>query len=326
MGKLKFSIFCTGLIAEKMAATVVKMEDIELYAVAARDQKRAEIFAQKYGFQKAYGSYQQLAEDPQSDLIYIASLHSFHAEQVKLCLEHGRNVLCEKPFTVNAREAKELICLAQQKKVFLMEAVWTRFLPFVAELKRILQSGDLGKVCSLTADFGGNAMGVERIARPELAGGALLDVGVYCLTLASMLFGNTVEKSFSAASFTDTGVDGENSMILQYADGRIATLRSSVVCPYSNKAVIYCEKGRVELENFWNAQEILVYKTGRTVPEIYRTPCGISGYEYEVETAARAIAAGETECAEMPLSETLRIMEWMDQFRAEWGLRYPFES
>lgn len=325
MGKMNFSILCAGNIAETMAKTVSRMSEVTPYAIAARDLSRAQALADKYGFQKAYGSYEELAKDENAGLIYVASPHSHHYEHAKLCLENGRNVLCEKAFTANSKQAEELIRLAESKNLFIMEAVWTRFQPFVSKLHEILDSGMIGEPLTLTATFGADLRHVERLVQPELAGGALLDLGIYPLTFASLFFGSEIERIASAAVKSDKGVDAQENITLVYKDGRMAVLNASFLCNMKNTGIIYGRKGRAEVEPFWYPQEIKVYLNGEEEPKVYPVPFDFTGYEYEVRAAVRAIESGETECAEMTHKETLRIMGIMDQLREEWGVRYPFE-
>lgn len=325
MKKLNYSILCAGNIAEKMAKTVSQMSEVTPYAIAARDLTRAQSLADKYGFHKAYGSYEELVKDENVDLVYIASPHSFHYEQAKLCLEHGKHVLCEKSFTVNKKQAEELFELARSRNLFIMEAVWTRFLPFAAKLHEILDSGMIGTLYTLTATFGENLTHRNRIVSPELAGGSLLDQGIYPLTFASMVFGTEIEKIQSACVKSDRGVDAQDSMTLVYKDGHMAVLNNSFLCRMKNRGIIYGAKGRIELEPFWYPQEILVLFNDGSEQKVYDVPFEISGYEYEVRAAVKAIESGKLECAEMPQEETLRILGIMDQLRDEWGIHYPCE-
>ena len=256
--KKKFSILCCGRIAETMASTVEKMEEAELYAVAARDLGRAKAFAEKHGFQKYYGSYEELAADGGSDLVYVASPHSHHEKLVKLCLEHGRNVLCEKPLTVNKGKAEGLFQMAKSRGLFLMEAMWTRFLPSIRKMRDLLDGGVIGEPVSLVASFGGNVQEDPRLNSPELAGGALLDTGVYLLTMAELVFGKEAEQIVSSVVKTEQGVDGLSTVIMKFPGGKQATLVDSIVCPLDNRAIIYGEAGYLELENFYRCQKISV--------------------------------------------------------------------
>ncbi|MBE6822062.1 MAG: GNAT family N-acetyltransferase [Ruminococcaceae bacterium] len=325
MKKINFSILCAGNIAETMAKTVSQMEEVTCYAIAARDLERARKLADKYGFQKAYGSYEELAKDENAGLIYIASPHSHHFEHAKLCLENGKNVLCEKAFTANARQAEELFRVAEEKKLFITEAVWTRFQPFVPKIREILESGVIGTPLTMTATFAQDLTHVQRLVSPELAGGVLLDLGIYNLTFASLFFGNDIKDITSTAIKSDRGVDAQDSITLTYRDGKMAILHCSFLSKEKNQGIIYGQKGRIEVEPFWHPQEIKVFLNDQTEPIVYRVPFDFTGYEYEVRAAVKAINRGASECPEMPHQETLRIMKIMDDLRADWGVRYPFE-
>lgn len=327
MKKIKLSILGAGNIARRMAATAKAMpQEVELYAVASRELGRAEEFAGRFGFLKAYGSYEEMLSDPGSDLVYIATPHSHHGEQVRLCLEHGKNVLCEKPFTPNAAQARALFELAEQKGLFVMEAFWSRLLPFWPKLRGILKDGGLGPAHSLQADFGSYSCQVPRMRAPELAGGALLDVGVYCLHFADMLFGSEIDSISSAATLTEQGVDAQSTAVFRYRDGRLAVLSSSMVSPLKNQALIFCEKGYIRLDEFWKAEKILVYPTGETQPQVYHCPLEDNGFEYELRAAAQAIREGRTQCREISHEDTLRILTQADALRRQWGMKYPFEE
>lgn len=325
MKRFNFSILCAGNIARKMAETVSQMEEVTAYAVAAREISRAQALAEEFGFSRAYGSYEELVCDEAVDLVYIASPHPFHYEHVKLCLEHGKHVLCEKPFTVNAGQAEELFALARQKNRFLGEAVWTRFLPFAAKVRELLESGAIGEPCTLTATFGEDLSHVERLVSPQLAGGALLDLGVYPLHFASMFFGTEVEKIESSAVKSDRGVDAQNSVILTFKNGRMAVLNSSFLCGMKNSGVIYGTLGRIEAEPCFCPQSVRVIRSGEKEPRIIDVPFDHTGYEYEVRAAVRAISEGKLFFDEMPPQETMRILGITDQLRAEWGIHYSFE-
>ena len=199
MEKMKMGILGSGGIAHTMANTVKQMADVELYAVGARTLEKAQSFAEEFGMPKAYGSYEELAADPELDLVYVATPHSHHYPHVKLLLEHGKNVLCEKAFTVNADQARELFQMAEEKKLLLTEAIWTRYIPIQKTLNEVIESGAIGKVHSMTANLCYLISGVERLKKPELAGGALLDVGVYPLNFACMIDRTPVDKVTSDA-------------------------------------------------------------------------------------------------------------------------------
>ena len=322
---MKMGILGAGGIAGTMAATIAQMDTVESWAVAARDLSRAQAFAEKYGFQKAYGSYEEMLKDPELELVYIATLHPLHYEHVKLCLEHGKHVLCEKAFTMNAKQARELFALAAEKKLLLTEAIWTRYIPMRFILDGLLKSGIIGTPRSLTANLCYCLDHKERNLKPELGGGALLDIGIYPLNFACMVFPGEIANMISSCRMNEYGVDDSDSIILNYADGQTAVLYSCQSASSDRNCVIYGTKGYIVAENVNNCQGVRVYNPRHELIQDIRAPKQISGYEYEVEACMEAIAHGWLECPQMPHAENIRMMEVMDQLRADWGLKYPME-
>ncbi len=326
LGKVNVGILGTGNIASVMASTIESMKGVKLYAAASREKVKADVFAGKHGCKKAYGSYEELAADKKVDLIYIATPHSEHFSNAKMCIEYGKPVLCEKAFTANAHQAEELIKFAEEKGVFITEAMWTRYMPMLTTIREVIGSGVIGDVKTLTANLGYVIDGIDRLKNPALAGGALLDVGVYPLNFALMLFGNSIEKIVSSCTYTDTGVDEQNSITLHYYDGRVAHLNSSMNSLSDRMGIVYGTKGYIIVENINNFESIAVFDSQYKKVGTYKCPKKISGYEYEVEASIRAIKDHQLECAEMPHSETIRVMKIMDSLRKEWGIVYPFEK
>lgn len=322
---MNVGILGAGRIAVAMAQTLNGMEDACAYAVASRDIRRAEEFAEKNHVEKAYGSYAEMLMDDKVDLVYIATPHSHHLEHGKLCISYGKPVLCEKSFTANVKQAKELLAYAKEKNVFITEAIWTRYMPSRKLIADILSSGELGELKGLSANLGYDVVDKERMVRPELAGGALLDVGVYPLNFASMCFGNEIEKITSACVWSPTGVDAQDAMILTYKDGRLATLHAGMLAATEQYGIVYGTKGYMIAYNINNVDRIEIFSSDRKSIRTVEVPKQITGYEYEIRACMRALEAGMLECEEMPHSETLQMMEWMDNIRADWGLRYPFE-
>ncbi len=319
---VKMGFIGAGTIAEIMAKTINEMDCVEAYAVSARELGRAEKFAEKYGFQKAYGSYEEMLSDTEVQLVYIATPHSHHYKHVKMCLEAGKNVLCEKAFTVNAQQARKLLNLAKEKNLLLTEAIWTRYMPSRNMINDLIESGVIGEVTSLTANLGYVLDHVERMIKPELAGGALLDLGVYPINFARMVMGTNI-KEVSAQAVFEHGVDMINSIVFSYEDGKMATLQSNGRAVLDRKGVIFGTKGYIEVTNINNPEMIRVYDKDHKETASYFPPKQISGYEYEVEACVRAMENGELECPEMPHEETICIMELMDQIRESWGYEIP---
>lgn len=326
------AILGAGNIARQMAKTLRLMkargDKVELYAVGSRDKARAEAFAQAEGFAKAYGSYEELLRDDGVDLVYIATPHSHHGEQIEQCVTHGKAVLCEKAFTATAAQAEHALALAKEKGVLVTEAIWTRYVPMRRMLDELLASGAIGTPRVLTANLGYTIYDKERIRRPELAGGALLDVGVYVLNFAAMVFGTQVERMESSVRLMDTGVDMQESITLHYPDGRMAELMATAACNTSRRCWIYGDQGCAEVDNVNNPRRITLYANANdpaSVTRVIDAPPQLTGYEYEVLACLRALETGALECPEMPHAETLRIMRWMDTLRRSWDMRYPFE-
>lgn len=324
-GNFNIGIMGSGNIAGIMAGTINKMKNVRVYAVASRQQVHADVFAGKYGCKKAYGSYADLVADKKVDLIYVATPHSEHYENVKMCLEAGKPVLCEKAFTLNAAQAEELVRIAAEHKVFLAEAMWTRYMPMLTTIREVIGSGIIGEPKTLTANLGYMISDKERLTNRALGGGALLDVGVYTINFALMIFGHNISKIASCCTFTETGVDEQNAICLQYYDGKAANLNSSMVSLSDRQGIIYGTKGFAVVENINNFESIAVYDKQYKKVASYKCPKQISGYEYEVAACIDAIKCGLIECAQMPHSETLRVMRIMDEIRSQWGMKYPCE-
>ena len=302
---------------------------VEAYAVASRTLSRAQKFAADYGVRHAYGSYEELANDPQVDLIYVATPHSEHYNNILLCLEHNKNLLVEKAFTANALMASEVIALAEEKGVFLCEAMWTRFLPAVQMVKDWIFAGKIGKVESVEADFSMPLTHIDRLRKPELAGGALLDLGIYSLTFADMFLNgdaaNPIVKTESKCVKFSTGVDATDWMDLVYASGQVAHLKTSMVAPLKNEGVIYGTEGFIRVQNLNDMVEIQLFDVAGTLVESVKPPRIENCYEYEVLGCKAAMEKGLKECPEMPHSKTMQMMTQMDSLRAAWGVSYPFE-
>lgn len=322
---MKLGILGAGNIARKMAATVNEMEHVEAYAVASRDLQKAREFAQKWNIRKAYGSYEEMLNDPEVELVYVCTPHSHHYEHSMLCLEHGKHVLCEKAFTVNADQARRLLAYGKEKKLLVAEAIWTRYLPMRLVLDQILERRVIGEPIALTANLCYSLKGIRRCTDPSLAGGALLDLGVYPINFAIMVFGNEIEKIESSCIKTDTGVDASNSITLTFKGDKMAVLHSSFLCTSDRRGVIFGSRGYIEFLNINNCEGINVYDKDYNLIESYKPFKFITGYEHEVEACRKAIEEGELECKQMPHSEIIKVMEVMDTIRAQWGLVYPGE-
>lgn len=322
---MKFSILGPGNIAKSLARAVQSVDGVVAYAVASRSYERAKTFADEWGYEKAYGSYEEMVKDPEVELVYIATPHSHHYQYAKMCLEHGKHVLLEKAFTVNARQAEELIHISEEKNLLLAEAIWTRYMPSRKMINDVIASGVIGEVTSLTANLGYPLKYKERMRKPELAGGALLDLGVYPINFALMVFRGQIKDVTASAVMSPNRVDWMNGITLTFDDGKMAVLHTDMLALLDRQGVINGEKGYIEVQNINNCEEIRVFDESRKMIERYQVPEQVNGYEYEVEACRQAVENGKYECPQMPHTETLRIMKLMDQIREMWGMTFPCE-
>jgi predicted dehydrogenase len=327
---LRWGIIGAGLIAHKLADAVNIDPNSTLVAVASKSAKRAQSFASQYGIEGT-DDYAALASRSDIDVIYIATTHNFHYENALLALQHKKHLLIEKPFTVNAQQAQELIELARQNGCFLMEAIWVRFLPSMIRLKQILQSGIIGDIRLFNISFGGIAQAqyLPRLTDPQLAGGVTLDMGIYPITFVNYLLDAKPTASKSFCRFAATGVDELATYQLQYESGCIASINTSFNLLTRMEAMIYGSLGYVEFPHFQQGNTFTVHIHNGT-RDIERSDTITeqnhgNGFIYQVAEVVRQIRAGKLESDIIPLSETLATMQLMDNLRAEWGFRYPFE-
>jgi predicted dehydrogenase len=323
---IKWGILGTGGIAHKFAPGLGDLPNIELLAVGSRSQSSADAFADEFKIERRYSSYEALARDPDIDAIYISTPHPFHKENTLLCLANGKAVLCEKPFAINAKEALEMISFAREKKVFLMEAMWTRFLPHMMKVRELIANDTIGEVRMLEADFGfrTDVNSESRLFDPELGGGALLDVGIYPVSLAFMLFGAPVEvKSF--ARLGSTGVDEEAAMIFSHREGQLSLLSTAIRLTTPFEATIAGTKGFIRIGSpWWGPSNFTLHLGGKKSKKI-KVDTPLNGYNYEALEVSQCLRDGKLESEIMPLDETLAIMKTLDAIRAQWGLKYPME-
>ena len=328
--KIRWGILGPGGIAHKFAIGLKAVPDTEIVAVGSRDPQRANTFADTFDIPHRHGSYIELANDPEVDVIYVATPHPFHKECAMLCLEAGKAVLCEKPLTVDAEQAEELIACARERKQFLMEAMWTRFLPVIVKVREWLTEGAIGKPRLLTADHGSRkTLSTEilegRLFNPKLGGGGLLDVGVYTVALAYMVFG-APSKITSLAHIGATNVDEQASILLGYDAGQIANLFCAIRTETSKEARIIGTAGSIHIPEFWQATSATLNRTGKD-PVHIKIPFTANGFENQAIEVINCIRKGKLESRIMPLDESLSIMKTMDAVREQWGLEYPpFDS
>lgn len=325
---MRIGIIGAGHIAEKMSRTTREMKGTTAYAVASRSLEKARNFASEWGFEKAYGSYRELCDDPDVELVYVATPHSHHLDPVKMALNAGKPVLCEKSFAANAREASEMIGLSHEKGVFLCEAMWTRFLPLSLKISELLKSGVIGEPKSLYANLSYPVSWKPRLQKAELAGGALLDLGVYCINFARMYFGVDIERIESTClkGGENDAVDMQETITMVYRDGRIANLQSSALCASARTGMICGTEGYLMVDNINCPELVTVFnKNHEPVAEYHNPEPMITGFEYEVRACIDSIKAGRIESEFITHDETLAIMEIMDSLRKSWGVVFPMD-
>jgi len=325
---INWGIIGCGGIAHTFAQGLAKLNTGFLSAVASNSRARADLFASTYQVKTTYTNYSALVNDPSIDAVYIATTHNFHFENAKLCLSHGKHVLCEKPLTINAQQAAELIELAKRNRVFLMEAVWTRFLPAIKQLQTILKKGVIGELQTVQADFNitGNFPPSHRLLNKELAGGALLDLGIYPINFAHVVFGEHPEKIKSSAVIGETGVDESSFYWFEYSGGRRAILSSSFVNCSPTLATISGTKGFITIPDFLGARELNIHVSGQAPTTQKFDRSDDENFMFEIEHAIECINNKCLESPIFPLSNTLNIMKTMDILRDQWGLKYSIEE
>ena len=322
---LRVGIIGTGWIAEKAAITLNGLEECEACAVGSRSQETATAFAAKWNIQKAYGSYTALISDPDIDIVYVGTPHSHHFDVTKAALLAGKPCLVEKAFMANARQTKEIIDLAHERRVFLAEAIWTRYQPAVAMVRKFIGDGRIGQPRLVTATLGYSMGNKPRIMRPDLCGGALLDLGVYALNFVRMFFPADIVSMDGQCVKSQTGMDLTNAISLVLSDGMLCNLQSSAACVGDNIGVIAGTEGNLIIDNINNPQQITINGPNRTYVETIPVPRQITGYEYQFLACRQALIDGLLEPREMPHKETLYIMQLMDSLRQRWGVRYPMD-
>ncbi len=322
---MNIGILATGGIAKKMAGTINLMEEVKLYAVASRNLEKATDFATEYGAEKAYGNYDELLSDPNVDLVYIATPHHTHKDLMLECINKGKNVLCEKAFTINRKEAEEVFAAAKAKGVLVAEAIWTRYMPSLDLIKSLMTK--IGTITSISANLGYKISQVERIKDPQMGGGALLDIGVYPINFALMVHPQILSGISGLCVKAESGVDIKDSISLRFSDGVMATLFADATTISTRRGYIYGTEGFIEVENINCPEEIRLYDGNREpqLLETYKVSVK-TGYEFELLSCKKAIEEGLFECPEMPQEETLRVMGLLDALRHAWDVKLANEA
>ena len=300
----------------------ITLADAELMAVGSKTPGKAEALAKKYSVERCYTNYEKLLLDQEVDVVYVATTHNFHYENVLQCLNHGKHVLCEKVFTMNSKQADHLRNVARSKNLFLMEAMWTRFLPATKEINKIIAQGVIGDVKFLEVEFSFKKTDLEgRFYNIDLAGGSLLDQGIYTISYASMIFKKQPNCIKTNASMAPTGVDQRGTHIFEYEDGRAALIANSIAYYRRLSALIAGTEGHIEVPEFLKADRFFVTAGDKEIE--YNIPFESTGKGYEAQEAMDCIRAGKIQSDIMPIDETVEIMQTMDAIRGQWGLKYP---
>ena len=302
------------------------MEGASCYAIASRSLEKAQAFAEKWQVSCAYGSYSELIADENVDLVYVATPHSHHYDVTKEALENGKPCLVEKAFMANHRQAADIVRISRERKVFLAEAIWTRYQPAVQIVRQLISNGQIGTPRLITATLGYSMGNKPRIMRPDLCGGALLDLGVYAINFVRMFCDSPIEKMESQCVKSDTGMDLTNAISFTFANGMLANVQSSACCVGDNIGVIAGTEGNIIIDNINNPQRIRINKRDRVFVKDINVPKQITGYEYQFIACKQALEEGLIEPPQMPLEETLYIMKMMDELRFKWGVRYPMDE
>lgn len=324
MKKIRWGIAGPGNIANKFAQAIKNVDGAELCAVASRSVDKATEFANKYGIENIFSSYEDMASSDKIDAVYIATIHSFHKPCAELFLNAKKHVLCEKPICVNANQAKQLFECAKKSGMFLMEAMWTRFLPAIKETRAMIERGEIGTVMAFEADFCYRETPESSAILYDntLAGGGVLDVGIYPLNLSAYLFGNN-PKELIATAITDSGVDVLTQMTLTYDSGVISSLSCAIGVEKPATAYIYGAEGYIKLPTFYGADEIILVKNEEE--KYINMPFIGNGFEEEIIEACECIRMGKTQSDVMSHSESLAILNEMDDVRRQIGIKYPLE-
>ncbi|MBI9043392.1 MAG: Gfo/Idh/MocA family oxidoreductase [Anaerolineaceae bacterium] len=324
--KRNWGILATGNICNQMAQALTDAEEANILAAASRTQGKADVFTKRWNIPRSYGSYEVLVNDPDVEIIYIGSPHGLHYDHIKLCLNHGKHVLCEKAFTINAKQAEECIALAKEKSLFLMEGMWTRFFPLMVRLRELLKEDVLGKISLVQADFCIQRPfdPEHRLFKMELGGGALLDLGIYVLSFASMVLGQS-DQIIGDAVFGPAGSDELDTITTIYPDGVRGQFSCAIQIHRPHEAFIVGEKGYIKVhEGFYKPDKMTLHLNGQAA-EIIKLPARSNGLIHEVEEVHNCLDQGRIESEIMPLHETVELMSTMDDLRNQWGLKYPME-
>lgn len=321
---LRWGILSTGVIAKSFAETARRMGNVEITAVASRSAQSAEAFGEAYGIPKRYASYEALAADPDVDIVYVATPHSRHYADMKLLIDAGKHILCEKSFTTDAAQAVELLHMARERGVFVMEAFWTKLIPVYREVERLLAEGAIGEVRAVTAQYGYTTGREARKFDAALAGGTLLDIGVYAIGFACMMLGYSFDDVLSQLILNDSGTDATDAILLRRGKA-VAQLTCGIGFNMPTHGAVYGTKGHIDIPEFKNPERVTVFVDGEA-PRVIERPFEVNGYEYEIGEAERCVREGRLQSELMTWEQTVSVMRIMDEVRRQNGMRFPFEK
>jgi len=326
--KIRFGILGCGRIADEFVSDLVYAKGCECVAVGSRGLKKGKAFADKFGISRAYGSYDQLVSDGDVDVVYVATPHPFHMENTLASVKAGKGVLCEKPVAVNAGQFRKMRSAAEKKGVFLMEAMWTRFFPAIKQIRKWLDEGKIGEVLEVKAEFGVHFKvdAKHRIHNRSLGGGGLLDLGIYPVSFASLVFGAQPSRIESVVHKERNGVDDQADMLFQYSGGASACLSCSTRFAMKQEAIVYGSKGMIIIEkDFFHPSQVVLQMEGKGA-KVYEFGYEGNGLHFEAEHVGQCVSKGATESVLMSLDESMDIMKTMDRIRKGWKLKYPCEK
>lgn len=321
---MNWGILSTGVIARNFAETAKKMDDVHIHAVASRTQESAQAFAQQYDIPAAHVGALALAQDPDVDIVYIGTPHNAHYEGMKLMIEHGKHVLCEKSFTTDAKQAKEIFALAKEKGVFVMEAFWTKLCPVYRDVERLIAGGEIGEIRAVTAQYGYTTAREARKFDPAQAGGTLLDIGVYAIGFACMMLGYEFDEIKSNLIMNSVGTDAIDAVTLRKGDA-VAQLITAIGANMPLAGGVYGTKGHIDIPDFKNPQKVTVCVDGKA-PYAIERPFEINGFEYEIREAMACAAAGKLHSDLITPQQSVAVMEIMDEIRRQNDFAFLFEK
>jgi predicted dehydrogenase len=321
---IRWGILGTGRIARIFATALKEVDNTEIKAIGSRHIETAKKFSSDFNIEKAYGSYEEVAKDNDIDVLYIATPHNLHYENTMMGLENNKHVLCEKPFGINGKEARQMISKAHEKNLFLMEALWSRFLPNIIKTKEIIDSGEIGKIKLLTSYFAfkSTQKPEQRHFNIDLCGGSLLDIGIYNVFLSLFLLGKP-KDFFATAGLSKSGIDNSSSYTFKYDDDTLAVMFSSFIAETPTIAEIHGEKGKIFLEHRWFCPGSIKITSEEGKEKIISFDFKGNGYNYEADEVVKCIQAGKTQSDKMSWDASLELIDMLDAIRKKCGIIYP---